>query len=347
MDKLERYLDQVCRGIAGPRSLRLHIRRELREHLLDAAAERQAGGLPPDEALARAIEDFGGPEQVRAELEATHGHRLMAVVIDKAMQWKENTMKAKWLWSTWAHLALAFIIAIECAFLAATFVFIAPKFKQMWQEGWINMEGYGPLTSSALTLFGWADWVREDGWWLSIPAVIIWALFEWRSRGEQKPFIRLAAMGSAALLLMAGVIWTFTAITLPMVISIPNLAMLRPNQVVADKSATIDRSVAAAEQAMATKDWPTIEDNLVDASHAARTLAQMGSAAPTILSMHEQAKVDALRAQLTAASLALRSAELASRAKDSARLESAMKEFHEAYGQAAIPATNPATQPAK
>ncbi|MDB5293567.1 MAG: hypothetical protein JWL69_4808 [Phycisphaerales bacterium] len=345
MDKLERYLDQVCRGIAGPRSLRLHIRRELREHLLDAAAERQAGGLPPDEALARAIEDFGGPEQVRAELEATHGHRLMAVVIDKAMQWKENTMKAKWLWSTWAHLALAFIVAIESLFLAGTFVFIVPKFKQMWQEGWINMEGYGPLMSSALAVFGWADWIREYCWWLFIPTAVMWALFEWRSRGEQKPFIRLAAMGSAALLLMAGVIWTFIAITLPMIVSMPNV--LRPDQVVADKSATIDKSVAAAERAMAAKDWPTIKENLLDASHAARTLAQLGSAAPMILSMHEQAKVDALRAQLTAASLALRSAEFASRAKDSARLESAMKEFHEAYGQAAIPATNPATQPAK
>ena len=39
MDQLERYLDQVCRGIGGPRSLRQHIRQELREHLLDAAAE--------------------------------------------------------------------------------------------------------------------------------------------------------------------------------------------------------------------------------------------------------------------------------------------------------------------
>ena len=38
MDKLEQYLDQVCRGIAGPRSLRQHVRQELREHLLDAAA---------------------------------------------------------------------------------------------------------------------------------------------------------------------------------------------------------------------------------------------------------------------------------------------------------------------
>ena len=84
MDKLEHYLDQVCRRIGGPRSLRQHLRQELREHLLDAAAEHRAAGLPEEQALARALEDFGGPQQVRLELEATHGHRLMAVVIDKA-----------------------------------------------------------------------------------------------------------------------------------------------------------------------------------------------------------------------------------------------------------------------
>jgi hypothetical protein len=36
MKKLEQYIDQVCRGIGGPRALRQHVRRELREHLLDA-----------------------------------------------------------------------------------------------------------------------------------------------------------------------------------------------------------------------------------------------------------------------------------------------------------------------
>src|SRR5712691_10238907 len=123
MDKLEHYLDQVCRGIGGPRSLRQHIRQELREHLLDAAAEHKAAGLSEEAALARALEDFGGPEQVRSELEATHGHRLLPVVIDKAMQWKEITMKAKWLWASWAHLVLAAVIALEVLFITFNVIF--------------------------------------------------------------------------------------------------------------------------------------------------------------------------------------------------------------------------------
>jgi len=55
-DELERYLDRACRGIAGPRALREHVRRELREHLLDAAAEHRAHGISAELALAKAIE---------------------------------------------------------------------------------------------------------------------------------------------------------------------------------------------------------------------------------------------------------------------------------------------------
>src|SRR6267378_6831633 len=138
MEKLEHYLDQVCRGIGGPRSLRQHVRQELREHLLDAVAEHKAAGLSEEEALGRALADFGGAEQVRSELEATHGHRLMAVVIDKAMQWKEKTMKAKWLWTSWAHIALAGVIALEVLLITFANLFLVPKFQKLLHDGIID-----------------------------------------------------------------------------------------------------------------------------------------------------------------------------------------------------------------
>lgn len=100
MDKLEQYLDQVCRGIGGPVEMRRHVRQELREHLLDAVAQHKAAGLADEAALDKALAEFGQPEEVRSELEAAHGQR-MTWIIDKAMQWKEMTMKAKWLWTTW------------------------------------------------------------------------------------------------------------------------------------------------------------------------------------------------------------------------------------------------------
>src|SRR5437879_8651685 len=90
------------------------------------------------EALDRALADFGGPEAVRSELEATHGHRLMAVVIEKAMQWKENTMKAKWLWTSWAHIALAGVIALELLWITCADVFLVPKFQKLLHDGIIE-----------------------------------------------------------------------------------------------------------------------------------------------------------------------------------------------------------------
>src|SRR5439155_21070704 len=126
MDKLEQYLDRVCRGIGGPRALRQHVRRELREHLLDAAAGHKAVGLPEDQALARALADFGGPDEVQSELEATHGHRLLAVVIDKALDWKERTMRAKWLWTTWAHMTVVAVIGLEILWITFAVMFLVP-----------------------------------------------------------------------------------------------------------------------------------------------------------------------------------------------------------------------------
>src|SRR5207253_7305197 len=138
MDKLEQYLDQVCRSIGGPRSLRQHIRQELGEHLRDAVAEHRAAGMSEPEAIDRALADFGGPEQVRAELEATHGHRLLPVVIDKAMQWKEKTMRSKWLWTTWAYLAVAGVIVLQVAWITFSVIFLVPKFQKLTHDGVID-----------------------------------------------------------------------------------------------------------------------------------------------------------------------------------------------------------------
>ena len=96
MDRVEQYLDQVCRS-GWPAVVAAAHARKLREHLLDAVAEHKATG-PEEAALERGAADFGGPEQVRSELRRRTTAPL-PVVIDKAMQWKEKTMRAKWLWT--------------------------------------------------------------------------------------------------------------------------------------------------------------------------------------------------------------------------------------------------------
>ncbi len=213
MDKLEQYLDRVCRSIGGPRSLRRHVRQELREHLLDAAAQHRARGLPDEQALDHALEEFGKPEEMRSDLEATHGHRVIAVVLDKALEWKEKTMRAKWLWTTWATAALVVVIALAVMFIAGAELFIVPKFNQLMRDGLldpaiIDEQGVSWMLLWLDRLHGIAEYATL---WMLFAAVL-WGLFEWRVKSENKTLMRLSALGTVAIGLMAAV-W-LTAATL-------------------------------------------------------------------------------------------------------------------------------------
>ena len=220
MDKLEQYLDRVCRGLGGPRSLRLHLRRELREHLRDAVEQYVESGMPPDEALSKALEDFGGPEQVNAELQSTHGHRLTSVLIDKALQWKETTMKAKFIWTTWAHLALAAVILIQIFFIAASMVFVMPKCKQIVQDAGASFNSILPGSNAFL---GGVDWTYGHWWLLALVLLVAGFFFERRFRSENKTFIRLTAWGTLALGLTAAAVMTAAVMVLPVVVAAPAL----------------------------------------------------------------------------------------------------------------------------
>jgi hypothetical protein len=219
MDKLERYLDRVCRGIGGPREMRQHVRQELREHLLDAAARHKAAGIPEERALEQALADFGQPDEVRSGLEEAHGHRLMGVVIDKALDWKEKTMRAKWLWTTWAHVALAVTIALEALFLVLAEVFITPKVKKITQETGFNWHD----VTWAPSVFRCLDWVSNNVTWLLLLTLVVWALFEWRVRSENKSLMRLSAFLTAAAGLMVVVIFTTASLTIPVLLVFPEV----------------------------------------------------------------------------------------------------------------------------
>jgi hypothetical protein len=342
-NKLEQYLDQVCRGIAGPRSLRQHIRQELREHLIDSAEEFRAAGLPEEESLARALEDFGGPEQVRSELEATHGHRLMTVVIDKAMQWKEDTMKAKWLWSTWAHLALGLVIVIEVLFVLSALVFIVPKYHQYIQDGWLDFEhptAAAIVTKSVSFFNGMATvaemWVR----WV-IPLAIAWGLAEWRVRSERKSFIRLSAMASAALVLIVVVACTAAALVLPLILALPNMRALPQEPTVRQQFEEIDTSLAALDVALADRNWPRAQSSAGSAMYAGWALTRVGAAAPTVVALRDQTDLNEVRAQLKSASDCLAEVYRATRKADMPRTRAAMENFRQVYAQIRGPTTRP------
>lgn len=333
MDKLEHYLDQICRSIGGPKPLRQHVRQELREHLLDAAGEHKAAGMPEEAALERAMEDFGGPEEVRLGLEEAHGHRLLPVVIEKAMQWKERTMRAKWLWTMWAHLALAGVIVLNVVWLTFANIYLVPKFQKLTRVGVIDpaiLEDTG-VTWMASFLEALSNVVGRYTTWLLLAAAVVCGLFEWRVRSENKSFIRLSVWGMAAVGLMVIGILAAGSLVIPYQVAAPAMGRTaRPFAM--QQLASIDTSIAALEQALAKKNWDSIQ---AQASQASQALDKLVAEAPAVYSLTSQERpqsLEKMRADLKAARSYLSVAQQAAQEKDSGRVENALRNFRELYG---------------
>ncbi len=340
MEKLEHYLDQICRSIGGPKSLRQHVRQELREHLLDAAAQHQAAGMSEEEALDRAMADFGGPEEVRLGLEEAHGHRLLPVVIEKAMQWKERTMRAKWLWTTWAHLAMAVVIVLNVLWLTFANIYLVPKFKKLTQDGMIDaaiLEDTG-VTWMASFLEVLSNAVGRYTTWLLLAAAVVCGLFEWRVRSENKSFIRLSVWGTVAVVLLVLGILTAGSLVIPYQVAAPAVGRMgRPFAV--QQLASIDDSIAALEKALANKNWDSIQRQANQASEALNKLAEAAPAVRFLSPRDQPLNLEKLRAQLKDANGYLSMAQQAAQEKDAGKVETAMQSFREVYGPVAKAAT--------
>jgi hypothetical protein len=330
MDKLEHYLDQVCRSIGGPKAMRQHVRQELREHLLDAVAEHKAAGMTEDAALDKALEEFGKPDEVRGELEAAHGHRLLPVVIDKAMQWKEKTMRAKWLWTTWAYLAVVLVIVLELLSIAFTQVFLLPKMQKIRSSDLLTFDD---TTWPAIArMFSFLDGLQGVGerlaQWLLLFAVALWGLFEWRVRSENKPFMRLAALGTVAVGLLIVVVFTAASLELPFMVGMPQIARERNRSKELAWIERLDTSVRALEAAQAKKDWQAMRQ---EGDRAAEALTELEPNLYTLTPHSEIAEVAELRTHLKDAKESFQEVLQAIRDKDAEQMEAALKKYHKAF----------------
>jgi HAAS len=330
MDKLEQYLDQVCRGIGGPLEMRRHIRQELREHLLDAIAQHKAGGLADESALEKALAEFGRPEEVRSELVATHGQR-MTWIIDKAMQWKEMTMKAKWLWMSWAYGALGLVITLAVLWIAFANVFLVPRFQKLVHDGMIDRAVIDQTDLSWMIRFvnGVNDAFAHSTTWLLLLAIVAVGLFEWRVKSENKAWIRLSALGTAALGVLVLAVLMAGSMIITFEMSMPALGrMARPFALAQIRS--IDSSLSAMEQALAKKDWKAMQDPSTEASNALGRLAA-GPAVTSLTAWNAPPTVDELRAKLKAAHDSFTEAQQAIRAEDAGLLAKELEKLRKSF----------------
>ena len=184
MNDVERFLDQACRRVSGPAALRQHLRKELEEHLEEAIEALVATGVSRDEATSQAIEGLGEPEVIREGLQSVYGQSLMSLFVDRAMHWKERTMKSEWKWSFAVQVGLVLLIAVEVLLVASTLTYIVPKVLHAYSDRGASVPEYLRMVVSVSG--------HVSGFWPLWALVLAGglALFEWKCRSENKALIR-------------------------------------------------------------------------------------------------------------------------------------------------------------
>lgn len=262
--------------------------------------------------------------------------RLLTVV-DKSLEWKEKTMKARWLWTTMAHLALATLIVLDAFFIAWSMIFLVPSYIKVHEDGLLeaanaDVQPYVDRADELLmTLVPVANNLASYWFLWAILLIVVWSLFEWRVHSENKSLMRLTALGLAALVLTTCVGLTGVSLLVPYAVALPTLYGQSPEPIVRDDTAAIATALEGLEKSVAARDWKASELDLSDAWSAVRDLAGRGAAAPALLSRAEQPKIDQLRAALHSASHSMVDIQNAILAKDPDRVSATLKTFRDAY----------------
>jgi hypothetical protein len=212
--------------------------------------------------------------------------------------------------------------------------FELPKMQQLRAAGMLRL--YGEADDPAISwMFSFLDglqWTWNTlAWWIILVLAALWGLFEWRVRGENKPFMRLAALGTAALAMTVVAVITAGSIELPFLIQLRGMGQISTSSAIR-RMATIDASVAALDEAMDKKDWQAARVNADRATKAIKSLSAAAGWGNETTPPDEQPTVDRFQARMAAANEALTAVQEAIRAKDEERLTAAMRKFHEVYG---------------
>src|SRR5690348_1296290 len=135
---------------------------------------------------------------------------------------------------------------------------------------------------------------RHTTFVLLLAAVAI-GLFEWRVRSENKPFIRVATLGTVAVALLMVLAFMTASMLIAFEVGAPPMArMTRPWAV--EQVGSTSKSLSAIEQALAKKDWPEIDRQADAATTSLGRLAE-GPAIASLTRWHEAPTIEDLRAQ--------------------------------------------------
>ncbi len=256
MKEIDKFLKRACRSLRVAPSLKSHIREELREHLLESMESHVKEGLSQEEAVRLAIKEFGSPDIVGDELSSIHSQDLFSFVLDRAMSWREKTMKTGWKWDFVALAAMALVIGLEVLMSWVCVVFVFPKVAYTFDSLGLSFPAiFAPIPKifRFLSHYGF------------VPLCVIlggWILFEVKYRKESKPNIRLAASA----VICAGMTLLFVTVCfgtlIPATMLAPGAAMvpsytsgLRSASMVSLKLTEADIILSRLSDACEKRDW--------------------------------------------------------------------------------------------
>ena len=182
MNDIDRYLDQACRQVNGPDSLRAHLRKELKEHLEEAIDARVAVGMSQADATAKAIEDLGDPEIIRDGMESVYGAGETSLFVEQAIKWNDKR------WHRLAQIGLVLIIATLPGVSVFLLIMFAPVVETLFEIAGAELPVYYEgMKSVAVFLQRYLPGL------ILLAAVVGW-LFERKFKSKNKTQIRTAIL---------------------------------------------------------------------------------------------------------------------------------------------------------
>lgn len=181
MNDIDRYLDQACRQVNGPDSLRAHLRKELKEHLEEAIDALVAEGMSPDDASAKAIEDLGDPEIIRDGMQSVYRPGVTSMFVELAVKWNDRR------WHRLAQIVLATITILSIIFVGFVMLIFTPTLERVYNGLGIN--------ANLMRLAARVSNIAVDYWylWLTAFAGAV-GLFERKCRSDSKPRMRTSIL---------------------------------------------------------------------------------------------------------------------------------------------------------
>lgn len=276
VNELERYLDRVCLGVAGSRSLRQHLRQELREHLEEAIERYSARGMSEEEAVEKAIAEFGKAEAVGEDLQEVYGRRQTTFLLETAMRWKETTMKTEWKWNLIAHACMVLTLTISFLFVLFTEVYILPKLHASYAK--LEL----PLPAFCREFWGILLAVTRS-WFVWLPLLIALAVvYEVLSKSDFKRLVRLAVVSLVTFVFTVTAILAASTVAVSFALLPVVLPVSQVEPLVTRQAVEVSRACRELEETSAREDWAAAALAAEQLQDAARELMLAETSVPLL-----------------------------------------------------------------